>query len=75
MKSIVDGPWHYIRNGDGTEELYASPTDPSEYDDRSGSPSGAATLRRLRAALDALSLPGAGRVADRAGRGVAGRND
>jgi arylsulfatase A-like enzyme len=75
MKSIVDGPWHYIRNGDGTEELYAFPTDPSEYDDRSGSPSDAATLRRLRAALDALSLPGAGRVADRAGRGVAGRND
>jgi arylsulfatase A-like enzyme len=69
MKSIVDGPWHYIRNGNGSEELYSIFTDPSEYDDRAGAPADDATLRRLRAALDALSLRGT-RVVDGGDRGV-----
>jgi arylsulfatase A-like enzyme len=63
MKSIVDGPWHYVRNGNGTEELYDIFSDPSEYDDRSGFPAADSTLRRLRAALDALSLRGTAGVA------------
>jgi arylsulfatase A-like enzyme len=30
MASVVAGKWHYIRNGDGSEELYDLEADPSE---------------------------------------------
>lgn len=33
MKSLVIGTWHYIRNGDGSEELYDVAADPWEHRD------------------------------------------
>jgi hypothetical protein len=32
MRSLFDAQWHYILNGDGSEELFAWPSDPGELD-------------------------------------------
>jgi hypothetical protein len=34
MASVIWDQWHYIRSGDGTEELYALPGDPWEVENR-----------------------------------------
>ena len=52
MTSLVDGPLHYIRNGDGTEELYDVVLDPTAQHDLSETE--ALPLSRLRAALDSI---------------------
>jgi arylsulfatase A-like enzyme len=52
MKSLVEGPLHYIRNGDGTEELYDMLRDPAALRDISGSQT--PSLGRLRFALDSI---------------------
>ena len=56
MQSIVLDGFHYIRNGDGVEELYAFFEDPSEETDLAGEDRFAPVLERARAALrEALS--------------------
>jgi arylsulfatase A-like enzyme/chromate transport protein ChrA len=52
MQSITDEAFHYIRNGDGTEELYAE-SDPGERRNLAGLPEGLAILERYRALLRA----------------------
>lgn len=48
MLSLVADGWHYIRNGDGREELYDFKGDPDETRDLSGSAEKAAVLESLR---------------------------
>src|SRR5262249_29788480 len=52
MKSLVAGGMHYIRSGDGSEELYNVWTDPQERINLSGAPAARELLRRFRAGLD-----------------------
>ena len=51
MTSVVDREYHYIRGGDGREELYDLRRDPGEARDLARSPEQAATLGRFRASL------------------------
>jgi arylsulfatase A-like enzyme len=51
MKALVAGGLHYIRSGDGSEELYDLETDRKEQANLAGLPSAAATLQSFRAAL------------------------
>jgi arylsulfatase A-like enzyme len=57
IKSLVDGPLHYIVNGDGKEELYDVERDPEENDDLAAREP--AELNRLRLALKAALESGA----------------
>lgn len=52
MHALIRGNWRYIRNGDGTEELYRFPDDHAERHDMSGV--AAAHLQRMRLELQAL---------------------
>ncbi len=54
MRSMVQGDFHYIRNGDGSVELYDLATDPREMHDLAGTERGAIELPRLRVAFDRL---------------------
>ncbi len=63
MLSVVDDRYHYIRNGDGREELYEYRTDPAEERDLAGAPGHAEALARFRSGLGALL--GAGVAAGR----------
>jgi arylsulfatase A-like enzyme len=54
MKSLVEGPLHYIRNGDGVEELYDARQDPAATRDLSATTEQAPTLQRLRSTLDSI---------------------
>ena len=49
MTSVVDRQYHYIRGGDGREELYDLRLDPAEGHDLAGKPELAAALEKLRA--------------------------
>jgi len=51
MRSLVDSQWHYIRNGDGVEELYAYRSDPEERTNLAGLPAHAGILASMREAL------------------------
>ncbi len=51
LRSLVDGAFHYIRNGDATEELYAYPVDPDEERNLIDTDQGREALERMRAAL------------------------
>ena len=51
MASVFDATGHYIRNGDGVEELYAYRTDPGETDDRAKRSEDRDTLPVYRALL------------------------
>jgi arylsulfatase A-like enzyme len=51
MKSIFDGTGHYIRNGDGVEELYSYRADPGETEDRAKRGAGRDTLGVYRELL------------------------
>lgn len=51
MYSLVDSAWHYVRNGDGSEELYALTGDPAQREDLAPDPSVAAVLGDFRARL------------------------
>jgi len=53
MKAVVLGSLHYIRNGDGTEELYDLDTDPWERDNLIGRANEAA-VEPLRAMIRAI---------------------
>jgi arylsulfatase A-like enzyme len=54
MKALVAGGLHYIRSGDGSEELYNLDTDRKEQMNLAVLPSAAATLQRFRATLDGM---------------------
>ena len=53
MRSMLDGRFHYIRRGDGQEELFAYRTDPGETQNLAGSPEGQRELERFRARIAA----------------------
>jgi arylsulfatase A-like enzyme len=54
LRSIVRGDWHYIRSGDGSEEIYDLASDPRELRNLARSPESVATLQGLRNALRAI---------------------
>jgi arylsulfatase A-like enzyme len=54
MKSLVMDQYHYIRNGDGQEELYDYVNDPSELNDLAGSEAGRQSLSQFRTSLEAI---------------------
>jgi arylsulfatase A-like enzyme len=51
MKSLVAGGMHYIRSGDGSEELYNLRSDPQERLNLAGAPAATEVLLRFRAGL------------------------
>jgi hypothetical protein len=51
MYSLVDSAWHYVRNGDGSEALYALTGDPAEREDLAPDPAHAGLLGDFRARL------------------------
>jgi arylsulfatase A-like enzyme len=51
MKALVAGGMHYIRTGDGREELYSLKADPQERLNLSGAPAAREILARYRASL------------------------
>ena len=57
MYSLVDSSYHYILNGDGSEELYDAHWDPAEKNNLVGSPRADSVLPGLRATMAAL-VPG-----------------
>ena len=56
MQSLVDGGYHFIRNGDGREELYRLDDDPDEQFDRIDDV-GQGLVEQLRRALISLVRP------------------
>ena len=54
MQSLVAGGYHYIRNGDGREELYDLSTDPQGTRDLAGTEAAVPRLAAFRSQLDAL---------------------
>ncbi|SIO39327.1 Sulfatase [Singulisphaera sp. GP187] len=58
MLSLVADGWHYIRNGDGREELYDFEHDTDETHDLAGSADKAEVMRTLRARITEGSEPG-----------------
>lgn len=54
MKSLVVGHYHYIRNGDGREELYNYVNDPAEMVDLAGSEEGRQSISQFRISLEAI---------------------
>ena len=66
MKSMVAGGMHYIRSGDGREELYALEIDPEEQTDAAGLPDAGEALQGFRDSLRSMLRrrpEGAGRTA------------
>ncbi len=57
MKSLVAGGMHYIRSGDGAEELYALQADPQEQTNLAGLPSAQPSLEGFRGALRSILRP------------------
>ena len=51
MKSLVAGGLHYIRDGEGLEELYVLQSDPAELTNLAASPNARAPLEQLRNSL------------------------
>ena len=51
LRSVVDAQWHYIRNADGVEELYAYREDPREQTNLNATPEGIIAVQRFRAML------------------------
>jgi len=54
MQSIVQGTLHYIRNGDGSEELYDMRSDPRERVNMARGDSADSRLPELRRVMDAM---------------------
>jgi arylsulfatase A-like enzyme len=54
MMSLIGGGMHYIRSGDGSEELYSLRSDPEERLNISGGSRAGDILRRYRAHLEAM---------------------
>jgi hypothetical protein len=51
MKSLVDDRYHFIKNGDGREELYDWEHDPWETQDLAGTEGGRPLLEQFRKSL------------------------
>jgi arylsulfatase A-like enzyme len=58
MKSLVVGQYHYIKNGDGSEELYDLKTDPLELKNLAASDSSKQLFEKFRASVEHLTTPG-----------------
>jgi arylsulfatase A-like enzyme len=58
MQSLASGAYHYIRNGDGREELYATDEDPREERDLSREETSRPILERFRAQMDLVKARG-----------------
>jgi hypothetical protein len=54
MKALVAGGMHYIRSGDGREELFALAADPDERMDTSTLPAARGALEGFRTALRSI---------------------
>jgi arylsulfatase A-like enzyme len=54
MQALVAGGMHYIRLGDGSEELYALGPDPEEKTNLAGLPNAAPSLAGFRGALESI---------------------
>jgi hypothetical protein len=54
MKSLVGWGMHYIRSGDGTEELYNLTSDPEERINGAGMPGAQKIIQRYRSKLGSL---------------------
>jgi arylsulfatase A-like enzyme len=54
MKSLVTGDMHYIRNGDGTEEVYDLRHDPAERNDLIQTPRGAEAAAHARHIIEGI---------------------
>ncbi len=69
VKSILDSSWHYIFNGDGTEEVYRWDIDPDEQENLRGSAQGRQILAdgrgRMAKLLGVTWPPSTGRSAGR----------
>jgi arylsulfatase A-like enzyme len=55
MYSLTDSAYHYIRGGDGTEELFHISMDPAESVDLAGEPGMESVLEQFRRALTSLA--------------------
>ncbi|MEZ4416699.1 MAG: sulfatase [Gemmatimonadota bacterium] len=62
MKSVNVGPLHYIRYGDGVEEVYDVEQDPGELSDLSGTERGRLALPSLRQAMRDVMISGSFRA-------------
>jgi arylsulfatase A-like enzyme len=66
MKALIAGGMHYIRSGDGSEELYALDSDPEELTNAAGLPDAQEALQGFRGVLRSMlrtRLPADGRSA------------
>ena len=54
VRSAFVGPWHYIINGDGREELYNLDDDPAEERNLAAGPANGNRLREMRSAFEAV---------------------
>jgi len=54
MESLIQGSHHYIKNGDGNEELYDLEKDPGEQDNLIGSDDARPIAARFRASLSTI---------------------
>ncbi len=57
MKSLIESAHHYIRNGDGREELYDLTTDPAELTDLAPAEQARPALLRSRTMVQELTQP------------------
>jgi arylsulfatase A-like enzyme len=51
LRSVIEGSYHYISNGDGSEELYAFPADPEGRTNLVAREEAREPLERMRASL------------------------
>lgn len=57
MQSLVSSGYHYIKYGDGSEELFDFENDPEEEHDLTDAESGGQTLKQLRSAIEPFVKP------------------
>ena len=55
MRSLITGDIHYIRNGDGTEEVYDFRNDPEEHNNLIQMPRGEEGAEQARRVLEQMT--------------------